>query len=75
MPIVIDQKKCKGCVLCIDACPKHLISQAREMNDQGYQYAVCIDPEGKCNACTLCAVTCPDMCIEVFREEKKEAAK
>jgi 2-oxoglutarate ferredoxin oxidoreductase subunit delta len=70
MPIVIDQKKCKGCVLCVDACPKAIIVQGRELNDAGYQFVVCDDPEKKCNACTLCAVMCPDMCIEVYREEK-----
>jgi 2-oxoglutarate ferredoxin oxidoreductase subunit delta len=74
MPIVIDRKKCKGCALCVDACPKAIIVQGRELNDAGYQFVVCDDPEKKCNACTLCAVMCPDMCIEVYREEKGASA-
>jgi 2-oxoglutarate ferredoxin oxidoreductase subunit delta len=70
MPILIDHKRCKGCVLCVDACPRHLISQGRELNDQGYMFVVCPDPKGECNACSLCAVMCPDICIGVYRGEK-----
>jgi len=77
--IVIDQKRCKGCVLCVDACPRSLIAQGKELNDQGYQFVVFTDPEGpgekRCNSCTLCAVMCPDMCIEVFRGEKAKEGK
>ena len=65
--IKIDIDKCKGCVLCVEVCPHALIVQSKEINDQGYQYVVLMDPEEKCNGCTVCAVMCPDMCIEVFK--------
>ncbi len=68
MPTIkIDIEKCKGCVLCVEVCPHVLIEQGKEINDQGYQYVVLVDPEETCNGCTVCAVMCPDMCIEVFK--------
>jgi 2-oxoglutarate ferredoxin oxidoreductase subunit delta len=65
--IKIDEMKCKGCVLCVEVCPKSIIHQGKAINDQGYQYVVLEDPDGQCNGCTVCGVVCPDMCIEVFK--------
>lgn len=68
MPTIkIDEVKCKGCILCIDVCPKSIIRQGKAINDQGYQYVVLDDPDGECTGCTVCGVVCPDMCIEVFK--------
>lgn len=68
MPAIkIDMDKCKGCVLCVEVCPHALIKQGKDINNQGYQYVVLVDPEEQCNGCTVCAVMCPDMCIEVFK--------
>lgn len=69
--IIIDKEKCKGCGLCLEACPHHLIGLGENFNKQGYRMAV-FDNSDKCTGCTLCALTCPDVAIEVYREDKDE---
>ncbi len=34
--ITMDQQKCKGCLLCVQACPKKLFSVSNELNGLGY---------------------------------------
>jgi len=56
---------CKGCGLCVDACPKKIISlKADELNKKGYHPAGITDVE-KCIACAMCASMCPDVVIKV----------
>jgi 2-oxoglutarate ferredoxin oxidoreductase subunit delta len=66
---VFDAERCKGCGLCLAACPKKIVAIAGHTNQKGYAPAGCTD-EAACTGCTLCAVTCPDMVIEVFKEER-----
>ena len=73
--IEINEDYCKGCGLCITACPSHLIRIANRVTARGYYPAECIDPEGKCTGCAVCAMMCPDVAIEVFKVKKTEGAK
>ncbi len=66
--IVIDVERCKGCELCIDACPPDVIQLVDFFNNKGYRPVVLLDPEHNCTGCALCAVVCPDGCIIVFRD-------
>jgi 2-oxoglutarate ferredoxin oxidoreductase subunit delta len=72
--IVIDVERCKGCELCISACPPAVIALADELNSKGYRPVILLDPEHECTGCALCATVCPDGCITVYRElpAKKE---
>jgi len=63
--IVIDEERCKGCELCIPACPKHIIVMSEKFNKKGYRSAKQINPE-ECTGCAFCAMTCPDVAIEVY---------
>ncbi|GAB4117350.1 MAG: ferredoxin family protein [Candidatus Caldatribacteriota bacterium] len=64
--IVIDEERCKGCELCLEACPQKIIVMAEGFNKKGYHPAQQINPE-KCTGCAFCALTCPDVAIEVFK--------
>ncbi|MCB8942894.1 MAG: 4Fe-4S dicluster domain-containing protein [Ardenticatenaceae bacterium] len=70
--IVIDYERCKGCELCLPACPPQVIGLAEQFNQKGYRPAVFLDTEEKCTGCALCAVVCPDACITVFRDIKPQ---
>ena len=70
--IVLDIEKCKGCELCVAACPQKSLEHSRDVNSKGYLYIVKI--EDNCTGCTNCALVCPDGAITVYRETngKKE---
>jgi 2-oxoglutarate ferredoxin oxidoreductase subunit delta len=62
-----DRERCKGCALCIGACPEKILALSRnQFNRQGVPFAVCFD-EPRCTACLSCAIICPDMAIRIFR--------
>jgi 2-oxoglutarate ferredoxin oxidoreductase subunit delta len=56
---------CKGCGLCVQACPKKIIALSNDiLNKKGYHPA-CITDQDKCIACAMCASMCPDVVIKV----------
>ncbi len=66
--VVIDKDRCKGCGLCIAACPNQVLAFSGELNKSGYNVVYMEDPEA-CVGCAFCAQTCPDIAIEVYREK------
>ena len=67
--LVIDGDECKGCGLCIEACPVHVIEFARDViNKQGYHPARYMG--SGCN----CFYTCPEPgAITVYRLAKQKS--
>jgi len=58
---------CKGCGLCVSACPKKLIVITTEkINKKGHNPAEITDQD-KCSGCASCATMCPDSVITVER--------
>ncbi|MCD7964113.1 MAG: 4Fe-4S binding protein [Rikenellaceae bacterium] len=66
--IIVDTERCKGCAVCIEACPSNVIALNREVNSKGYNYAYMEFPD-KCVGCANCALVCPDSCITVYRQK------
>jgi 2-oxoglutarate ferredoxin oxidoreductase subunit delta len=64
--IEVDIEKCKGCGVCVTACPTNVIQLAKQVNGKGYNYAYMENPEA-CTGCANCALVCPDTVIEVYR--------
>ena len=65
--IEINEKRCKGCELCVFHCPQKLIQMKQGLSIRGVHPAFFEDADGKCTGCAHCALICPDICIEVYR--------
>ena len=53
--LTIRTERCKGCGLCVNACPKKLLVLSQDkINAKGHHPAEITDQE-KCSACAFCA--------------------
>lgn len=57
-PYVIPEY-CKGCGRCIDACPKHCITEGSEINPLTGLVPIHLQLD-QCNGCSLCIEACPE---------------
>lgn len=62
----VDKERCKGCGMCVTACPFGVLVITSELNRYGYAVAGVAAPE-KCTGCAMCAQMCPEAAIEVYR--------
>jgi 2-oxoglutarate ferredoxin oxidoreductase subunit delta len=62
--IDIDKERCKGCELCVKACPQGILGMSTEINSKGYFYSTVVEPM-KCIGCRLCCITCPDVAMSL----------
>ena len=62
---VIDEARCIGCTLCIQACPVDAIVGAAKL-----MHTVVTD---LCSGCDLCVAPCPVDCIEMVPAEGEDA--
>lgn len=63
--IVVDKERCKGCEVCLLACPVQAIGMSKELNSKGYQFSMKIND--LCIGCANCAIVCPDGAITVYK--------
>ena len=71
VPLRIDADHCKGCGLCVDACPHHVLElDDLVVNPLGYHPVRLIDAAG-CTSCVLCARVCPDSVFTVYARPKE----
>ncbi len=65
--VTFSEDLCKGCALCVGACPKSIIKLAEtRLNVKGHHPAEITDQDS-CIACAFCATMCPDCVITVER--------
>ena len=67
--VVVATEICKGCELCIAACPQNSLALSSSINRKGYRYAELV--LDNCTGCMNCALVCPDSAITVYREPKQ----
>jgi 2-oxoglutarate ferredoxin oxidoreductase subunit delta len=68
--IEVDEKYCKGCEMCVNACPPGVLGLSDDrLNVKGYHPAELI--EAGCTGCGVCAIVCPEAAIAVYREITK----
>jgi 2-oxoglutarate ferredoxin oxidoreductase subunit delta len=61
----IDVESCKGCDLCIPACPPGVLLMTTDrFNQRGYRYP---ELSAGCTGCNACAMVCPDYVFEVWK--------
>jgi 2-oxoglutarate ferredoxin oxidoreductase subunit delta len=56
--IEIDPKRCKGCSICVDFCPTHVLEMRGTI--------VAVKNLEACTRCQLCDLRRPDFAIQVF---------
>jgi len=54
----LDSEECKGCGLCVAACPPKVLYLAEDLNHYGYHPA-CFSGAG-CTGCGICFFVCPE---------------
>ena len=70
VPLEIAADRCKGCALCIDVCPKHVLElDSAIINPLGY-HPVRLTDAAACTSCAKCARICPDAVYTVFVRAK-----
>ncbi len=68
----VDEQECKGCALCIEACPPHVIAMSDQMNHYGYRTAFYMG--AGCSGCGVCFMVCPEPgAITVWIAQKNAA--
>ena len=67
--IVVNEKFCKGCGLCVNFCPKKVLRISDRLNAKGYYVSELYD-QPNCIGCAMCGRMCPDVAITVYKEDK-----
>ena len=66
--IVVDTERCKGCSVCVAACPSEVLALHRSVNSKGYNFSYMENPDA-CIWCANWAIVCPVGCITVYRQK------
>jgi 2-oxoglutarate ferredoxin oxidoreductase subunit delta len=69
----VSVDECKGCGLCVEACPPKVIGLSERMNHYGYRTATYAG--ACCTGCGICFMVCPEPgAITVLRAVDRLAA-
>jgi len=72
--IEVSPRYCKGCELCVSACPQSVLALDMEnLTPKGY-HPVYLTKDG-CTGCAICALVCPEAALTVYRETPIRAAR
>ncbi|MBN1259765.1 MAG: 4Fe-4S dicluster domain-containing protein [Anaerolineae bacterium] len=62
--VYIIPERCKGCQLCIEFCPQHVLQESANINAKGYHYPeIAPGKELACVHCEFCTMVCPEFAI------------
>jgi 2-oxoglutarate ferredoxin oxidoreductase subunit delta len=64
--VVVNTDRCKGCDLCVVACPTNVLILGKEVNAKGYNYAQ-VQNSDDCIGCANCGYVCPDGCLTIYK--------
>jgi 2-oxoglutarate ferredoxin oxidoreductase subunit delta len=70
--VELNSEECKGCGLCVEACPPKVLRLAGHLNRYGYHPVTCC--AAGCTGCGICFFVCPEPgAIAVLRAVSQEA--
>ena len=56
--VELDAQECKGCGLCVEACPPKVLRLGGELNHYGYHPVEYLG--AGCTGCGICFFVCPE---------------
>ena len=65
---------CKGCGICVEACPKNVIKSSGRIDSKGHLLPQAGDMK-RCSGCRLCELVCPDFAIALTEDESIKEEK
>jgi 2-oxoglutarate ferredoxin oxidoreductase subunit delta len=71
--VIIRVEECKGCGLCVDACPPRCLELAAELSSYGVHAAQYLG--SGCTGCGICFYCCPEPGAIVVYRLKSAARK
>ena len=66
--VVVDKERCKGCGVCVGACPCNVLALSAAVNKKGYNFVEMAN-EDACTGCASCGIICPDSCLDIYRQK------
>lgn len=72
--VAVNVEECKGCKLCVEACPVDVLHIANSYNSHGYNPS---EYEGQgCTGCGICFYACPEPgAIVVFKNWEEASTR
>jgi NAD-dependent dihydropyrimidine dehydrogenase PreA subunit len=72
--VELNSEECKGCGLCVEACPPKVLHLADHLNRYGFHAALYLG--SGCTGCGICFFVCPEPgAITVLRRAAQEREK
>jgi len=68
--IHIVVNRCKGCLFCVEYCPREVLEMSQDFNVKGYHYPE-VNKDDACVNCGLCEMLCPEFAIFCVLEEEE----
>ena len=65
--VVLEAERCKGCELCVPACPPKVLRMSERRNAIGARLPELL---AGCTGCGACLLVCPDFCFEVYKYDE-----
>ena len=73
VPLEIAVDHCKGCELCVGACPKHVLELDMTAVNRLGHHPIRLTDAHACTSCALCARMCPDAVFTIYARPRSEA--
>lgn len=70
-PVLVRAERCKGCSLCVDACPPGVLAlDLALVNGMGHHPVRLVDAAA-CTSCAKCARVCPDAVLTILARPRE----